>query len=189
MVMQVPLHQEYGVALYMNQAALPVRANLPGVGWLMTIMLAVMLVALLLFVLDWLNKDEKAKRWAWNLFRASVVLQGVIVAAVFYNLKTITDIAQRIPGREFGGFGQWLAKQMSMTVPPERQPELAQSRVWRADRSIRFVVDGRAICVEAQGCDRILTGAKDDRLAHVQDSWRSISASVSVAHHGGSVGK
>jgi cytochrome c-type biogenesis protein CcsB len=146
MIMQVPLHQEYGVALYMNQASLPIRANLPGVGWLMTIMLVVVLVSLLLFILDWMNKDDKARRWAWNLFRGAVVLQGVVVAAVFYNLKTITDVAQRIPGREYGGFGQWLAKQMSMTVPAERQPELAQR--WIEQNSSSLTVSSTSNPVE-----------------------------------------
>lgn len=113
---------------------------------MMTIMLVVILVSLLLFILDWMNRDEKAKRWAWNLFRGAVVLQGVVVAAVFYNLKTITDVAQRIPGREYGGFGQWLAKQMSMTVPPERQPELAQR--WIEQNSSSLTVSSTSNPVE-----------------------------------------
>jgi ABC-type transport system involved in cytochrome c biogenesis permease subunit len=133
MVMQVPLHQEYGVALFMGQAALPIRAVLPGVGWMMTITMVVILASLLLFILDWYNRDEKAQRWAWNLFRFSVVLQGLVVAVLFYQLKTITNLAQRIPGREYGDFGQWLAKQMSMSVPPERQAELAER--WIAQNS------------------------------------------------------
>ncbi|HET9529697.1 MAG TPA: cytochrome c biogenesis protein CcsA, partial [Blastocatellia bacterium] len=86
----------------------------------------VILGSLLLFLLDWFNKDEKARRWGWNLFRLSVVLQGIVVAALFYGLKTVTDVAQRIPAREYSGFGQWLAKQMSMSVPAGREAELAQ---------------------------------------------------------------
>ena len=45
----------------------PVRASVAGVGPLMEISADCNLCSLVLFAIDWFRRDDKARRWAWNI--------------------------------------------------------------------------------------------------------------------------
>jgi cytochrome c-type biogenesis protein CcsB len=121
----IPRYAEYGAAIMSESRSLPIRASLPGVGPLMAVVLLMLLAALALFVIDQIRRDEKARRWAWYIFRGAAVMQALVVAVLFFQINKVDRIAERIPPREYAEFGQYLATQSQQTIPAERQAEVA----------------------------------------------------------------
>jgi cytochrome c-type biogenesis protein CcsB len=120
----IPLHATYTVNLFLDRNSLPLRAELPVVGPLMALTLFVLLVAVVLFIIDHFNKDEKAKSWGWKLFNTAVVLQAVVLAVLFIQMKNIDKPASRIPARQYAAFSVWLSEQSQQALTPE------QSQLW-----------------------------------------------------------
>jgi cytochrome c-type biogenesis protein CcsB len=143
----VPFHAEYGVSLFFGKTSLPVRSTLPGVGELMALTLLIILVALVLFIVDWVKRDEKAKRWAWRAFRLSVALQAAVIGLFFYQVKNASTL--HVPDRELAGFGQWLAKQMQSTPIPGNEAEMARN--WIAENTASLTHSLKSNPVEAGG--------------------------------------
>jgi ABC-type transport system involved in cytochrome c biogenesis permease subunit len=138
----VPFHADYSAALFFEKSALPVRASLPGVGPLMLVTLAAMVLALALFAVDMLKRDEKARAWAWRLFRGAALLQGIVVLVLFFQIKTLDNPASRIPEREYPIFAQWMSEQA-------RQPlTLEDARRWVQQNSATLAVKTRSNPVE-----------------------------------------
>jgi cytochrome c-type biogenesis protein CcsB len=122
----VPFHAEYTVNLFMDKNSLPLRTELPMVGPLMALTLFVLFVAVLLFVLDHFNKDEKARKWAWRLFNTAVVLQAVVLAVLFFQMKNVDNPASRIPTRAYPAFAVWMGEQSGQTISPEQAQQWVQ---------------------------------------------------------------
>lgn len=120
----VPLHGSYTVNLFIDNNSLPLRAELPMVGLLMLLALLVLLASVVFFAIDHFNKVEKARTWGWNFFNTAVVLQAVVLAVLFFQMKSFNDPASRIPAREFDGFAVWMSEQSQQTVTP------AQAQMW-----------------------------------------------------------
>ncbi|HKG22997.1 MAG TPA: cytochrome c biogenesis protein CcsA [Blastocatellia bacterium] len=131
-------HMEYGASLMIGKSPLPVRAVLPGVGPLMAITTLAIFGSLGLFTVDWLRSDPKAKKLAWRLFRGAVILQAVVLSVLFYQIRNVDSFASRIPQREHAAFGQWLAEQNKMTVPPEHRIEFARDWIAQAAGELRI---------------------------------------------------
>ncbi len=142
----IPFHGEYGVSLFMDKMSLPVRATLPGVGPLMAVALILILSAVILFAIDFWKGDEKAKKWGWNLFRSAVVVQAIVLVALFYQVSNLSNPSSRVPQSALPQFGGWLSKQMQTNVPPDRQAELAQS--WINQNSTSLIVNKESNPVE-----------------------------------------
>jgi ABC-type transport system involved in cytochrome c biogenesis permease subunit len=145
----VPFHAEYGASLFVGKSSLPVRAVLPGVGPLMALALAVITASLALFTIDLLKGDQKAKRWGWRLFRGATVLQALVIAVLFFQVNSAGNPASRIPQREMAGFGQWLARQMEMSIPPAHYSELAGQ--WIGENSTELAMSLKSNPVEVGG--------------------------------------
>ncbi len=138
----VPFHADYAAALFMDKSPLPVRASLPGVGPLMAVTLVALLVALALFTVDTLRREEKARLWAWRLFRGAAVLQGIVVLVLFFQIKTLNDVGSHIPGREYPLFAQWMSEQA-------RQPlTLGDAQRWVQQNSAALTVKTQSNPVE-----------------------------------------
>jgi ABC-type transport system involved in cytochrome c biogenesis permease subunit len=150
----VPFHAEYGPNVYFMKEFLPIRAVLPWVGPAMALTLAVMTLALALFTYEWLKPDEKKKRLAWNLFRASVVLQAIVVVVLFVQTKNVGDIASKIPQRQYTVFGEWLTNEMAKAndgaIPPElaRVPQPEVARMWINEKAPSLTVSLKSNPVE-----------------------------------------
>ena len=145
----IPVQAEYGAALFFNNFHLPVRATLPGVGPLMAVALVAILVSLALFVIDLWKGDEKARKWGWNIFRATVVLQGAVLLLLFYQInrvdaqiKTVGDASTFISEREQAPFGQWLIDQEQKDMPVERRVAIPPER--RAEMGKQWVKENGA---------------------------------------------
>jgi cytochrome c-type biogenesis protein CcsB len=115
----------------------------------MEITLIAISLALVLFVIDWFRRDEKARRWAWNLFRATVMLQAVVLAVLFYQITNAANVAAHIPQSELPAFGEWLAKQMQMAVPPQHYSEIAQE--WIQQNATKLTLSTQSNPVEVGG--------------------------------------
>ncbi len=123
----IPFHAEYGASLFAGKSSLPVRATLPGVGPLMAITMLAVAASLVLFVVDSMKRDDKARKLAWRIFRGAAVLQAVVLVALFYQMSNIDNVVSRMPQREYASFGQWLAEQNKMAVPPKHHADMAMT--------------------------------------------------------------
>jgi ABC-type transport system involved in cytochrome c biogenesis permease subunit len=103
--------------------ALPLRADIPHVGWLL-ILAALLLVAVIVTFGRYLAKgDERARRLGHHFLKASLVVQALAVVMLVWQVKTLTDVAVCQPGaerpagtacvspRQFPKFGVWMAQQ------------------------------------------------------------------------------
>ena len=119
LTLAVPFHQEYGASLLYsdglgNDSHLMVRAKLPYVGSFMPIAFLMILASLVLFAIYWMKENEAAKKWGWNLFRLAVIVQGIVLIALFTQIKSVnsqirnvSDPLTMISEREIAPFGQW----------------------------------------------------------------------------------
>lgn len=146
---QVPFHAEYGASVFLGKSSFPARVTLAGVGPLMELALVALTIGLALFAIDLFRGDEKARVWGWKIFRASVGLQALVLAALFYQLKTADNIAARIPESELAPFGQWISGQMQMPVPPQHYAEVAKQ--WIAQNSANLTLSFQSNPVETGG--------------------------------------
>jgi cytochrome c-type biogenesis protein CcsB len=80
------------------------------IGPLMVLTLVVLAVSLVMFILGKFGKEEKPTRRGWALFRTAAILQVIVVAALFYQVKNPSNIAANVPDREYVGFSQWLGE-------------------------------------------------------------------------------
>ena len=145
---------EYGPSVFFQKGPLPIRAVLPGigpftVGRLMAFTALAIVVSLVLFILFWVWKDEKARRWGWNLFRGAVVLQAIVLGVLFYQVKSAGALGERIPTSQYAEFGGWLSGKMKEQVPFERQGKLAE--MWIQENGNDFTVDFTSNPVEFGG--------------------------------------
>jgi ABC-type transport system involved in cytochrome c biogenesis permease subunit len=97
---EVALHQEYGVTLSVGEQLLEregaplIRAVFPGVGWMMWFVLIVAVAALALFIIDHVNKDEKARKWGWRLFATAVLAQALVLLGVWYQFGKVNEMVK-----------------------------------------------------------------------------------------------
>jgi cytochrome c-type biogenesis protein CcsB len=123
LTLSVPLHQEYGASLLYgdgvgNDSHLMVRARLPFVGGLMLIAFMVIVASLAAFIIHWVKENEAAKRWGWQLFRGAVVMQAIVLATLFFQIRSVDSKIRNsgnpltmISEREYAPFGQWRVDQ------------------------------------------------------------------------------
>jgi ABC-type transport system involved in cytochrome c biogenesis permease subunit len=122
---------EYGPSVFFQKFALPARAALPGVGPLMGITAIVILASLALFVIYWLKNNEGARKWAWNLFRGALVLQAVVLAVLFYQIKNVNNLGPRIPPSQYAAFGGWLNEKTKGEMPADKHDQIASDWIQR----------------------------------------------------------
>src|SRR5262249_54924503 len=128
----VPFRFQYTVNTFLDKTALPLRSVLPVAGPLMLITFLVLLGALAMFVIGKFGQEKKASGIGWMLFRTAAVLQVLVVATVFFQVKNTTNIAANIPQREYPIFATWMGEQM-------QQPVAAQdAQRWVSENSSRL---------------------------------------------------
>jgi ABC-type transport system involved in cytochrome c biogenesis permease subunit len=112
----VPFNGQYTVNVFMDKAAIPLRAELPIVGPLMVIALLLLAGALVMFVTGRFGEDEKTSKRGWGLFRAAAVVQIIVVAMLFIQVKNAGNIGANVPDREYPLFSAWMSEQMQQPV-------------------------------------------------------------------------
>jgi hypothetical protein len=96
----VPFTADYTVNVFFDSGNVPVRSTLPMIGPLMVLTLVVLAVSLVMFILGKFGKEEKPTRRGWALFRTAAILQVIVVAALFYQVKNPSNIAANVPDRD-----------------------------------------------------------------------------------------
>jgi cytochrome c-type biogenesis protein CcsB len=128
----IPFSASYGASLVLvtpagGQSLKFARATLPGIGPLMVITLLIILAATALFIVYWQKRDKGTQKLAWKLFTAAAVLQGVVLAALFYQVTHVQNPATRVAASDLPAFGLWLGEQMPGQAAPGQEVSLASA--------------------------------------------------------------
>ncbi|HYO63239.1 MAG TPA: cytochrome c biogenesis protein CcsA [Pyrinomonadaceae bacterium] len=127
-----------------GRVPLPLRADIPYVGWLMVaagLLLAATIAAFLVYLSQ---KDapggQSARRWGHWLLRASLLAQALVVVMLVWQVKSLTDVAvcngDRPAGvacintTQYQHFGEWLAARDGLR--PEEVAQLPPTTLVRA---------------------------------------------------------
>lgn len=116
----------YSVNLFLDKNSLPLRAELPMVGPLMTLTLFLLVFAVALFAFDHFNKEEKTRAWGWRLFHGAVALQAIVLVVLFFQMKSLDNPAQHVSAGEYPAFAVWMGEQSQQIVTP------VQAQAWVA---------------------------------------------------------
>jgi len=75
---------------------LPFRADVPAVGPLMVLAAILLLGAVICFGMDIYKNEDRLGKFGNHAFRAAAVLQILSVVVLFYQMRTITDVAAHV---------------------------------------------------------------------------------------------
>ena len=124
----------------------PLRVAIPGVGLWVAASLLLLIVVTIGFLRYALKQDEKARRFGHLALRASVITQGVSIAWLFYQIKTLSNIGSLIDPTQYRALGEWLAGKDAAQIPA---PQLIQAAGnWMQSNSANLVLDMRSNPVE-----------------------------------------
>ena len=135
----------YGASTFLpTRMPLPLRADIPYVGWLLVLTGALLVGVIVAFGVYLAKEDARARRLGHHLLKASLLTLGIGIGVLVWQVKTLTDVAvcdgprpagtACIDTRQFQRFGVWMAQQEGMhpqqiaTIPTERL-ERAASQV------------------------------------------------------------
>jgi cytochrome c-type biogenesis protein CcsB len=144
----------YGASLMLGSISYPIRVELPWVGALMAFVFALIVVAVALFIIEWKKEESRIRVWAWRLFGAAAVAQGVVLILFYYQVSHVSVQVDKIPESEFQTFGPWLAEQFAksgtpLDVGPDRYAEVAHS--WVNQNAAGFTLSLKGNPVEFGG--------------------------------------
>ena len=122
----VPFTGQYTANVHFNEMPLPVRAELPVVGPLMILTLLAIVGSLVLFWMGGFGRDEKNSKRGWTLFRVAALLQIMLVAMLFFQVRNASNVGARISEREYPGFSVWLGEQMQQPVSVQQAHQWVQ---------------------------------------------------------------
>ncbi len=103
--------------------ALPLRADIPYVGWLLILAVLLLVAVIVSFGRYLAKEDERARRLGHHFLKAALVVQALAVVMLVWQVKTLTDVAVCEPGQarpagtacinpqQFRKFGVWMAQQ------------------------------------------------------------------------------
>lgn len=72
---------------------LPLRADIPSVGWLIVLSALLLAGVLVAFGVYLAQKNEAARMWGHRLLKASLLAQALVVVVLVWQVKTLTDVA------------------------------------------------------------------------------------------------
>jgi hypothetical protein len=99
----------------------------------MAITLVLIIISLGCFIFDWIKSNRSFRKWAWRFFYSITAFQSVILAVLFFRIRSVTNPVNGIPEREYREFGKWLSGQMGNQIPTEMQLDTARN--WIAERA------------------------------------------------------
>ncbi|MGB9181411.1 MAG: cytochrome c biogenesis protein CcsA [Pyrinomonadaceae bacterium] len=94
-----------------TRMAIPLRAEIPFVGWLLAIAALLLIGVIIAFGKYIMQKDETARVWGHRFLRLALVVQGCGIALLVSQVKTIKNVQTLIDPRQFDRFNTWLAEQ------------------------------------------------------------------------------
>jgi len=101
-----------------SRASIPLRAEIPYVGWFL-VGAAVLLAGASVAHWIYLSKnDEKAKMIGRRLTQLALIFQGVGIAVLVYQIKTVQNVLAYINPAQYERFGVWMLQQQEV---PQQQ--------------------------------------------------------------------
>jgi ABC-type transport system involved in cytochrome c biogenesis permease subunit len=135
-----------------SRQALPLRADIPYVGFLIFISILLLVGVIALFGKYLLHEDEGARRWGHWLLKFSLVTQACAIVALVTQVKSMTNVVSKINPNQYPQFGSWLAEQQGMTAEQVRTIEptrfVAASQEFVAERGSSLILSLNANPVE-----------------------------------------
>ena len=104
----------YGASTMSGRSSLPLRADVPYVGWMLVLSGLLLAAVVVLFVKYLSSKNEAARRWGRRLLKLSLVSQAWAVAVLVSQVKSMGDVVSRIDPGQYARFGAWLLEQRGM---------------------------------------------------------------------------
>ncbi|HYE14701.1 MAG TPA: cytochrome c biogenesis protein CcsA [Pyrinomonadaceae bacterium] len=132
----------YGASTFLQpRMPLPLRAEIPYVGWLL-LLAGVLLAGVIALFCRYLygGAGEQSRRWGHHLLKAALATQALAVCVLVWQVKAVSDIAvcsgERPAGTacvatwQFQKFGAWMAGQDGMT--PQQVAAIDPARLEQA---------------------------------------------------------
>ncbi|HRH43362.1 MAG TPA: cytochrome c biogenesis protein CcsA [Pyrinomonadaceae bacterium] len=142
----VLFHAEYGPSVMFENQALPLHSVLPTVGIVMLMEILILLATLVLFIAGWDKTKPNLNIWGWRIFYLSIVIMGISIGLIFYQISQTTNPSVLATTRDYSGFGAFLAKQTQTNIPLTQQAAVAQN--WISQNGSRLNLSYRSNPVE-----------------------------------------
>jgi cytochrome c-type biogenesis protein CcsB len=97
-----------------SKSSLPLRADVPYVGWLIVLSAALLVATVAAFGVYLSKEDVRARAWGHRLLKLSLVSQVGAVAVLVSQLRSMTDVLTRVDTRQYERFGAYLLEQGGM---------------------------------------------------------------------------
>lgn len=97
-----------------NRMSLGLRADIPYVGWMITIAGLLLLASIAGHAGHISKADEKARKWGNRLLYAALFVQGAGIAMLVYQIKTLQNIVSLISPQQYSKFAVWMLQQQEM---------------------------------------------------------------------------
>jgi ABC-type transport system involved in cytochrome c biogenesis permease subunit len=94
-----------------SRAALALRAGIPYVGWFLVAAAALLAGAGIAYGSYLSSGDKKIKTLGRSLLQVALVMQGVGIVVLVYQLKTIQNVVNLIDPAQYERFGTWMLQQ------------------------------------------------------------------------------
>jgi cytochrome c-type biogenesis protein CcsB len=115
----------YGASVFLPaRVPLPLRAELPYVGWLLAASGVLLAGVIALFCRYLFRGDERAQRLGHHVLKAALVAQALAIACLVYQVKTLGRVAACegarpaetacVDASQYYNFGVWIAQQQGM---------------------------------------------------------------------------
>jgi ABC-type transport system involved in cytochrome c biogenesis permease subunit len=128
----------YGSSVFLPvRAPLPLRAEIPYVGWLLVASGVLLAGVIALFCRYLFRGDESARRLGHHVLKAALVAQALAVVFLVYQVKTLKHVAACEGARpaetacvnasQYRSFGTWIAQQQG--VPPAQVATIDPARL------------------------------------------------------------
>ena len=113
-----------------GKLALPLRADIPLVGWLLVLSGLLLAGVIVSFCLYLFRGEERGRRLGHHLLRTALVAQGAAIGALVSGVRSMTDVVGHINPQQLPKFGQYLAQQQGLS--PEQIAQLPAGRLEEA---------------------------------------------------------
>lgn len=101
-----------------SRMSLPLRAEIPYVGWLIVLAGALLVGAIVAYSSYLSKNDEKAKTIGNRLMQIALLVQGAGIGLLVYQLKTLPNVVSLISPSQYEKFASWMLQQQD--IPPQQ---------------------------------------------------------------------
>jgi cytochrome c-type biogenesis protein CcsB len=128
------------------------KVPLTGVGPLLTVTLALLLITVVCFAIYHYRKNEQMRRFGHYALRASLVTQAAGIVTLFYQIKNQRNLGALVGTDQYYSLGRWLANASGMDAAKMNVQQLvSMAGEWLPENAARLQFDTRAHPVEVSG--------------------------------------